>query len=197
MGTIIGEIRAVFALAGLPFTVRRRRILVGERRGQLELVLQEVLANLKRIRGLFNEEHNRFNWRGWLHSDGLSTRAWREHKGVLTTKLDGPVLGDELVADIEHLYTEFDRAARGDQRFSSDWERRLLEIAMGLDEVLKTYPTRRLDRLASLGQASRASSEIDEQIRTPASPAELQRRALAKLAPETAPTVNDATDPDQ
>lgn len=185
MGTIVGEIRAALGLVGTLVGLRRRRILVLERRGQLELVLQEAVANLDGIRRVWNEEHNRFNWRAWLHLELLRTRSWHEHKGALTTRLDGgPVLTSELAEDVDVLYGEFDEAARGTQAFASDWESRLVGIASRLSEALKAYPTGILDRSATLGRNDVSPPEIDPRIRTPSSPAELQKRALANLPHE-------------
>src|ERR1051325_8095581 len=114
MPTILGELRAVLGLVGTIFGLRRRRILLLERRRQLDAVLREVLSNLDGIRRVWSEEHNRLNWRAWLHGDLLRTRAWREHKSALTTRLDGgPVVADQLASDLDVLYSEFDDAARG------------------------------------------------------------------------------------
>lgn len=182
VGTIFGEIRAALGLATVIFGLRRRRTLVLERRRQLDAVLSEAVANLGGIRRVWNEEHNRINWRAWLHTDLLRTSVWRAHKGGLTTRLDGgPVVSDDLATDLDALCTEFDDAARGSHAFSSDWESRLVNIAARLREELIAYPDRLLDRLASVGRSAVAAPEIDMRIRTPRSPEEMQQRALRQL----------------
>lgn len=188
MSTIVGGIRVALGLVGAIFGVRQRRTILLERRRQLDEVLGEALANLGGIRRVWSEEHNRLNWRAWLHGDLLRTRAWREHKSALTTRLNGgPVVPDELAADLDALYTEFDDAARGSHAFSSDWERRLVDLATRLRADLTAYPHRLLDRVAAARPPAILVREIDPRIRTPGSPEEMQRRALKRL-----PTVPDA-----
>lgn len=187
MATILGELRAALGLVGTIFGLRRRRILLHERRRQLDAVLREVLSNLDGIRRVWSEEHNRLNWRVWLHGDLLRTRAWREHKSALTTRLDGgPVVADQLASDLDVLYSEFDDAARGSHAFSSDWEARLVRIAVTLRTEFLGYPHRLLDRLATASRSAATLPEIDARIRTPRSPQEMQQRALERLphAPE-------------
>jgi hypothetical protein len=182
VATIFGEFRAALGLVGTIFGLRRRRILLLERRQQLNAVLREALSNLDGIRRVWSEEHHRFNWRAWLHSDLLRTRAWREHKAALTTRLDGgPVLTDQLALDLDALYAEFDDAARGSHAFSSDWESRLVDLASTLRAELMAYPHRVLDRLAAARTGAVVVPEVDPRIRTPASPEEMQRRALERL----------------
>jgi hypothetical protein len=182
MATIFGELRAALGLVGTIFGLRRRRILLLERRQQLNAVLRESLSNLDGIRRVWSEEHNRFNWRAWLHNDLLRTRAWREHKSALTTRVDGgPVVTDQLALDLDALYAEFDDAARGSHAFSSDWESRLVDLATRLRAELMAHPRRVLDRLAAVRASAMVLPEIDPRIRTPGSPGEMQRRALERL----------------
>jgi hypothetical protein len=182
VGTIVGELRAVFGLFGAIFGVRRRHTILLERRRQLDEVLREAVANLGGIRLVWSEEHNRLDWRAWLHGDLLRTRAWREHKVALMTRVDGgPAIRDEIAADLDALYTELDDAARGSHSFSSDWEVRLVDIGTRLREDVARYPRRHWDRVA-IGRAPVVVlPELDARIRTPSSPAELQQRALDRL----------------
>ncbi len=185
MGTIVGELRAALGLIGAIFGVRRRRTILLERRRQLHEVLGEALGNLSGIRRVWSEEHNRLNWRAWLHGDLLRTRVWREHKAALTTRLDGgPAIPEDLAADLDALYTELDDAARGSHAFSSDWEPRLVDVGTRLREELIRYPRRRFDRMAAVRAPALVVPEIDSRIRTPSSPEEMQRRALNRLSSE-------------
>lgn len=182
MGFVIGEIRAVLGVLGTLLGMRRRRALFLERRQHLHEVFLEAVSNLEGVRRVWNEEHQRFNWRAWLHCELLATRRWREYKTALTTRIDGgPVLQADLAAEIDTLYAEFDRAAGGSHSFSSDWEARLVHVGERLSEELSRYSRRLTHRLVGVGATPPEIPLIDGRIRTPQSPAELQLRALRRI----------------
>lgn len=182
MGVLVGEIRAALGVLTTLFGLRRRRTLFLERRQQLHEVLLEALSNLDGIRRVWREEHSRFDWRAWLHSELLSTQRWHEHKPALTTRIDGgPVLTAELVAEIDGLYREFDQAARGSHAFAPNWEGRLVDAANRLSDELTRYSRKLRHRVAGLGAVRPEPVEIDSRIRTPQTPGELQLRALRRI----------------
>jgi hypothetical protein len=181
MGMILGEIRALLGLIGAAFGIRRRRTILLERRQRLDDVFREAGANLDGIRRVWSEEHNRLNWRAWLHGDLLRTRAWREHKAFLTTGVDGgAALDDKIASDLDALYRDLEDAG-ANQSFSSDWEGRLVDVAAQLRDQLQRYPHRWWNRAAMKGAPPLELAVIDPRIRTPSSPAEMQRRALERL----------------
>jgi hypothetical protein len=180
MPTILGEIRAFLGLLGSVGSFRRHRTLLLERRRHFEVVLAETTANLDGLRRVWVDDR-RFNWRGWLHGELLTTKAWHERKLSLTSHIDGgPTISDDLAARLDVLYDEFD-SARSSEAYSSDWERRLVALAIELQEELAAFSRRRLNRLLAVGSAAPTPRQIDTVIRTPQTPAELQLRALSQL----------------
>ncbi|MGA9762387.1 MAG: hypothetical protein WBQ14_08195 [Gaiellaceae bacterium] len=182
MVTILGEIRALAGLLGSVGSFRRKRAILLERRRHLKVVLAELEANLAGIRRVWDDEYHVFNWRAWLHDELLSTKDWHQRRMALVSRVDGgPVISDRTAFEIDALYDEFDRAARTSNAYSPDWERRLIELALRLQEEIRAFSRRNLNRFLALRAAPIRLERIDGRVRTPQTPAELQGRALAKL----------------
>jgi hypothetical protein len=154
----------------------RRKVLRNQRQDLLALY-DEVTANLEAVRGMWRgDQFNRWAARSAI----LSTSTWQRLAYPLTNLIDGPVLERELATELDTLADEFERA-RHQTFVSSEWETRLVRIALAVRGLIEDHPRRRVDRLFLRRLPNGYLGAVDEEIVTPRSPAEMQKRILANL----------------
>ena len=176
MPTAATEIAAAKRTASVfRYFLGRRRLLRNQRR-DLEALYAEVVGNLEVVRAAFVAGPFRRQ-----RADDLSTVAWRRVAYPLTNLVDGPVIEPALAAELDALAAEFERAQR-QTLLSSDWEHRLLAVATALQAMLSDHPRRRWDRIFLRRRGPADLPALDTRVATPSSPAEMQRRFLARHA---------------
>jgi len=154
-----------------------RRKLLRNQRNDLEFLYAEVTANLKALRATFKSgAFDRWAWR----TTSLSTVAWRRLAYPLTNLVDGPLLDRDLADELESLAADFERT-RQQTLFSSDWEPRLVAVALSLQSVILNHPRHWWDRVFLRRPRPESVANVDTAIVTPKTPSELQGRALARL----------------
>ena len=177
MPTPATEIAVANRAVSLTRRVFGRRKVLRNQRQDLDALFGEVMANLDAVRATFRSgAFDRWAWRATT----LATTLWRRLAYPLTNLVDGPVIDRELADELDALADEFERAQR-QTLFNSSWEPRLVAVALELRTLIAEHPRRRLDKLFLGRPRAESLPRIDATIVTPATPVEMQLRALRRM----------------